>query len=484
MPRPVYVTTSIPYVNGSPHLGHALEFVLADAIARHHRRCGGPVRLQSGTDDNSLTNVLAAEREGIPVERLVARNAARFRELLAGLHVRLDGFVGTSTDPVHALGARAVWDACAARGDLYLRPYRGLYCVRCEQFYVSDEARDERCPEHGTALETVEEVNWFFRLSRYGPALLNLIDSGRLRIVPDRRRNEARAFVAAGLRDFSVSRSRRRARGWGVPVPGDDGQVMYVWFDALVNYLTGLGFPARTAAYRTFWSDATRVHVVGKGILRFHAVYWPAILLSAGLPVPDAVLVHGYVEAAGAKLAKSGGAHVDALEVASRLGVDALRYWLLRAVGRGEDVEWSEAAAAALRTSELANELGNLVLRTRGMIDRYRGGAAPTAPGPHPLDDDVARLPAALDAAIAERLDPQGALLSIRDVVRGANRSIARAAPWRLAREGRAGELDRELAGLDRCVAAVGDALAPYLPGTASRIASGAACGSLFPRLS
>src|SRR5262245_34771176 len=229
MSRPVYVTTSIPYVNAVPHVGHALEFALADALARYHRLAGRPTRLQSGSDDNSLKNVLAAEREGVPVRALVDRNVRAFQDLLRCLHVRTDGFIRTSAEPCHADGASALWRACEARGDLYRRPYRGLYCVGCEQYYAPDELDAGLCPAHGTRPETVEEENWFFRLSRHQPELLRLVQSGELDIVPETRRREAWTFIAAGLQDFSVSRTRERARGWGIPVPGDPDQVMYVW---------------------------------------------------------------------------------------------------------------------------------------------------------------------------------------------------------------------------------------------------------------
>src|SRR5437899_11114706 len=221
MPTPVYVTTSIPYVNAAPHLGIALEFVLADALARFHRLSGAPTRLQSGTDDNSLKNVLAAEREGIPVRTLVDRNADVFERLLGRLDVQADGFIRTSADPVHREGVAELWRACEARGDLYRKRYRGLYCVGREQFYTPDELEAGRCPEHGTPPETVEEENWFFRLSRYQDDVRGLLESGRLRVVPETRRREALAFVTRGLRDLSVSRARLRARGWGIPVPGD-----------------------------------------------------------------------------------------------------------------------------------------------------------------------------------------------------------------------------------------------------------------------
>jgi methionyl-tRNA synthetase len=464
---PAYVTTSLPYVNAAPHLGHALEFTLADALARFHRLTGTPTRLQSGTDDNSLKNVLAAEREGIPVRAFVDRNAAAFERALRALDVQADGFIRTSSDPVHAEGVAAIWQACAARGDLYRQRYRGLYCVGCEQFFTPDELEDGRCPEHGTPPETIEEENWFFRLSRYQDEVRRLLESGRLRVVPETRRREALAFVAGGLRDLSVSRSRERARGWGLPVPGDPRQVVYVWFDALANYVTALGYPRHTATYRTFWERATTTHVIGKGILRFHAVYWPAILLSAGLPPPDRLLVHGYLQSNGARLSKSSGAHVDPIAAAERVGTEALRYWLLRAVGRGEDADWTEERALDLRRAELANELGNLLQRTAGLV-HGSGGIVRPAPSDGELGRTAAGLFERLSTAVGDELDPQAALAATWEVVRAANRYANHRQPWRLDGAAR----DGAVLSLAESLRVVSEALRPFLPRTAGGIAA------------
>lgn len=469
MPR-TYVTTSIPYVNGSPHPGHALEFVLADALARGHRLSGSETRLQTGTDDNSLNNLLAADRAGSPVQEFVDEHAEAFRDLLSLLDVGPDGFIRTSLDPAHRRGASALWKACAARGDLYRRSYRGLYCTGCEQFFSEAELVGGRCPDHGTSPEVVEEENWFFRLSRYAEPLLELLDSGRLGVVPDTRLREARSFVAAGLEDFSVSRSRERARGWGIPVPGDPSQVMYVWFDALINYVSALGYPDPEAPlYRAFWADGVRrIHVVGKGILRFHAVYWPAMLLSAGLPLPDQVLVHGYLQSGGAKLSKSKGGAPDPAEFARRLGADTLRYWLLRAVGQGADADFTEERVLELRDRDLANELGNLLQRSLRMIRTYRSGIVPLRSAVEPLAPALTLSNSVRRAVAAD--DPQPALIAIWELVRAANRHVSEREPWLLAREGRDEELDRVLATLAEALRLIGEALRPYLPSTAGRI--------------
>jgi methionyl-tRNA synthetase len=304
----IYLSTTIPYVNARPHLGFALELVQADVLARHHRLTGDQVRLQTGTDDNSLKNVLAAEAEGIGTAELVDRNAAAFAALREPLALSFDDFIRTGSDPRHLPGVERLWRACAASGDLYLKHYEGLYCVGCEQFYKPSELRGGRCPEHGTEPQRVAEENWFFRLSRYADQLHRLISSGRLRIEPAARRNEVLGFIEGGLEDFSASRSTARARGWGIPVPDDPSQVIYVWWDALGNYVTALGYGTEGGDYRRWWTEADRrVHLVGKGVLRFHAVYWPAILLSAGEPLPTDILVHDYLTIGGNKISKSGG---------------------------------------------------------------------------------------------------------------------------------------------------------------------------------
>jgi methionyl-tRNA synthetase len=393
----IYLSTTIPYVNSRAHIGHALELVQADVLARHHRRLGDEVRLQSGTDDNSLKNVLAAEAEQISTRELVNRNASEFAGLREHLSLSFDDFIRTSSDPRHQPGVERLWRACAASGDLYRKTYEGLYCVGCEQFYTEAELDDANCPDHGTPPQLVAEENWFFRLSKYADRLHEEISSGRLRIEPASRRNEVLAFIAGGLADFSASRSVRRARGWGIEVPGDPTQVIYVWWDALGNYITALNYGAagaRSADYQRWWAGADqRTHVVGKGVLRFHAVYWPAILLSAGQPLPTEIFVHDYLTIDGRKISKSAPARNAALSgaatssdpvaLASAYGPDALRWWLLREVPRVGDTDFTVAKLVARANDDLANGLGNLVSRVVALVHSYRNGAVrPCAPPP------------------------------------------------------------------------------------------------------
>ncbi|MEV6524435.1 methionine--tRNA ligase [Longispora sp. NPDC051575] len=369
----IFLTTTIPYVNAEPHLGFALEAVQADVLARHHRRRGDDVRLLTGTDDNSLKNVLAAERLGVPVAEFVDRNAAAFEALRTPLDLSFDDFLRTSRDPRHRAGVERLWHACAH--DLYRARYEGLYCVGCEHYVT------EPCPEHPVPPQPVAEENWFFRLSRYAGPIRDAIVSGRLRIEPAARRNEVLAFLDSGLRDLSVSRSTDRARGWGIPVPGDPGQVVYVWWDALGNYVSSLDYGTGGPAYQRWWAGADRrVHLVGKGVLRFHAVYWPALLLSAGLPLPTEILVHDYLTVDGQKISKSTGTGVGPVALAHRYGTDALRWWLLREVPRVGDADFTEARLLARANADLAGGVGNLVHRVTTLARRH--GCTPASPAP------------------------------------------------------------------------------------------------------
>ncbi|RJQ79564.1 methionine--tRNA ligase [Amycolatopsis panacis] len=460
------ITTAIPYVNAEPHLGHALELVQADVIARHRRLRGHPVHLQTGTDDNALKNVTTAKAEGLPVREFVDRGAARFAALGEPLGLAVDDFIRTSTDQRHPDGVRRLWQAGAARSDFYLRDYQGRYCAGCEQFYAEDELVDRRCPEHRVPPEPVTERNWFFRLSRYRDRILDLLESGRIRIEPAARRREAVAFVRAGLADLSVSRPAARSDGWGIPVPGDPSQVIYVWWDALAGYLT---------ANPTRWAGAAeRVHVIGKGILRFHAVCWPALLLSAGEPLPDTIFVHDYLTVNGAKIAKSAGNAIRPVELIDRYGVDAVRWWLLREVPALGETDFTEARLVARADQELANGLGNLAHRVLSLTHRRHGGRVADAP---PLDSAVT-LAARIDSALA-RFDFRAATTALVDVIAGANRFVEYAKPWTLDGE----ELGRALGTAIRTCRILAAELAPFLPDGSARLREQLGTGQAAPVL-
>ena len=501
--RQTYLTTAIPYINGDPHLGHALELVQADVLARHRRARGDAVRLLTGTDDNALKNVLAAEAAGVPVAEFVARNGDRFEALGRPLQVASDDYIRTSTDPRHRPGVERLWRACADAGDLYQRDYEGLYCRGCEAFLTADELRDGRCPEHAVAPEPVRERNWFFRLSRHEAALREAVESGRLRIESRARRNEVLAFIAGGLSDFSVSRSIERAHGWGIPVPGDPSQVIYVWFDALANYITALDYGTGGDAYERWWRGSDeRVHVIGKGITRFHAIYWPAILRSAGEPLPTAILVHDYVTVEGQKIAKSLGTAIDPLDVVARCGSDALRWWFAREVPPVGDADVRYESLAA-RANELADGIGNLVNRTITLAARHpaaraardpasaaaaattqrRAGDAAGAALPHhddaAADGELTQLcvpvPAQIDDAL-RAFDLRAAAAALWELVAAANRYVSATRPWELSRSARAGDaaaaarLDAVLGALLVACRVIAQELDAFLPEAAQRI--------------
>jgi methionyl-tRNA synthetase len=467
-----YITTTIPYVNARPHLGFALELVQADVLARHYRTTGEPVRLQAGTDDNSLKNVLAAQAAGVGVQEFVDANAAAFTGLAQPLSLSIDDLIRTSSDPRHRAGVERLWLACAARGDLYRKHYEGHYCVGCEQFYPPAELAEGRCREHGTVSELVAEENWFFRLSRYAGQLRALITDGAIRIEPATRRHEVLALIDSGLEDFSVSRSTERARGWGIPVPGDPSQVIYVWWDALGNYLTALDYASDGAELARWWDGATRrVHLLGKGVLRFHAVYWPAILLSAGEALPTDIAVHGYLTEDGRKISKSSGATVDPYDLVARFGTDAVRWWLLREVPKGADADFTVERLVHRANDELANGFGNLVNRVVSLIHRYYDGYVP---------DTATRAAPALQAAIADAPATIGKALDDFDFRRAteaawriadaANRYLNQTKPWALAKSGDQEQLAAVLITALRACQAIGLRLTPFLPGAAARI--------------
>ena len=461
-----YITVSIPYVNAWPHVGYALELVEADVLARHRRaEQGSEVRFLGGTDDHALKNVLGAEAAGVPTQDFVDGNAAAFEGLRDPLQISFDDFIRTSRDPRHIRGVERLWRASAAKGDFYRRYYEGPYCVGCEQFYAATELVDGCCPEHGTPAETVGEENWFFRLSKYEQQLIDLIGSGALEIVPDAYRNEVLAFLDRGLEDISVSRSQTRARGWGIPVPDDPSQVVYVWWDVLGNYVTALDYGTDGDAFDTWWRNADeRIHVIGKGILRFHVVYWPAMLLSAGELPPTKIFVHPYLTAGGTKLSKSGGNSINPVAVVDEVGTDALRWWLLRDVPRNADADFTIERVIARSDEDLAHGVGNLVHRITTMVHRLAGGTPP----PSTSVDGASR------RCRGRRRGPRLRLPARR---RGGTRSRRRDEPSgrRAASVEARARLRRARAALGELVAdarLIGELLAPFLPDTAARVSA------------
>ena len=475
-----YITTAIPYVNASPHIGFALEVVQADALARFCRQQGYNVRLQAGTDENSIKNVQAAEAAGIPVADLVEQNAARFFALKTSLDLSYDDFIRTSVDERHRRGVERLWKACFEKGDIYKRAYSGLYCIGCEQFYKPEDLDDGCCPEHGTKPELIEEENWFFRLSRHEDALRELYARRQIDIVPETRRNEVLSWIDGGLEDFSISRSATRARGWGIPVPGDPDQVIYVWFDALGNYVTALGYGSDDDNLCRWWTQAAaREHVIGKGITHFHAIYWPAMLLSAGLSVPTRIFVHGYVTVEGRKIGKSAGNAVDPVPLADEFGSGALRYFLLRHIRSTGDGDFSHGRLRQAYQSELAGQLGNLVHRVLSMIERYCDRIIPAPPHGFADVDRLLRAAKQLPKNVAAHLYAfafDRALDEIWIFVADANRYVAEEAPWDLAKaamshdhevaSANASRLHGTLFSLSASLLTIAKCIAPLLPET------------------
>lgn len=433
MNKTLYLTTTIPYVNAEPHVGFALELVQADVVARSRKAEGYNVRLQTGSDENSLKNVLAAERAGRAIDEFVADNAKRFEALQLALGIEADDFIRTSSDPRHEPAVRKLWHACKASGDLYRKTYKGLYCNGCEQFYSEPDLVDGCCPEHATRPEEVSETNWFFRLSKYADAIEQAIVSGTLKIIPETKQNEVLSLIRSGLDDFSVSRSSERARGWGIPVPDDASQTIYVWFDALGNYISALGYGADEERFEEFWVNADRrEHVVGKGVTRFHAVYWPAILLSAGLPLPTRIQVHGYLTVDGQKIGKSNGNAINPVPLVKKYGQDAVRYYLLRHIRSSEDGDFSIERLEQAYSAELAGGLGNLAQRLLSIVAK---NGIRVVPFRAPVDDEAICL---ASDAVTDALEEGAfhvALAEIFGLIAYANKAVADTAPWALVKE-------------------------------------------------
>jgi len=453
-----YLTTAIDYSNGDPHLGHALEKVGADCLCRYRRLRGDEVHFLMGMDEHSQSVIQAAAAAQVTPAVWVERMADRFADFWRRLECSNDDWIRT-TEPRHHASVTALLEAIRERspGDLFQGEYEGLYCNGCEEFKTDAQIVDGRCIEHPTLqLVPTHEQNWFFRLSRYADPLLALIRSGELAVEPEIRRNEVVRLIEGGLQDVSISRQRIE---WGIPFPGDPQQTVYVWFDALINYLTATGFPG--AGYTRLWP--ADVHVIGKGITRFHCVIWPAMLLAAGIALPRKVWAHGYVQWGGTKMSKTAGTAVSLDTAIARHGPDALRFFLLREIGFEGDGNFTWDRFDERYTADLADGLGNLASRSLAMLAKYRDGVVPADGVETPLDAAGAR---AL-SAYAEGMDAfdvrQGADAAW-GLVTEANQYIVKTAPWALAKAGHEAELDRALASLARCLYRLTVMAAPFLP--------------------
>ena len=470
-----FVTTSIPYVNGEPHVGHALEFTMADVLARAARQRGDTVIYSTGADEHGSKIKQTAEKQGIKPEALADKMTGQFVQLLKELNDSHDRFIRTS-DTSHEQRAQLIWKALGQ--DIYKSKYTGWYDVKEEEFVSEAKADPERMhPEHPQAYQKLEEENYFFRLSKYTDTIREAIESGAFRVVPEARKNEILAVLKEGLDDISVSRPKAKL-DWGVPVPGDANQVMYVWFEALMNYITVLGYPEHED-FKNFWP--AQAQVIGKDILRFHAAIWPGILLSLGLELPKLLYAHGHVTMDGKTMSKSIGNVVAPREVIDKYGVDAFRYYFLRHIPSYGDGDFTWEAFESAYNHELANELGNAVQRTAAMIQKYQDGTigviAETGHDTTPVHE-------ALEMCQFDR-----ALDAIWDQVRGLNQYIDEVKPWEIAKQNDTEHLREVLAYQVGCLLQIAELLAPFLPETAEKIthmfSSGIVKpmdGTLFPK--
>lgn len=451
-----YVTTSIPYVNGPPHLGHALEFVMADVLARSARQQGKPVIFSTGADEHGSKIFQTAAKQGIKPEKLAEQMSSAFKELQKTLNISNDRFIRT-TDKGHMQRAQIIWKNLAH--DIYKAKYIGWYDVKEEEFVPESKADPARMkPDHPQAYQKLEEENYFFKLSKYTDRIRQLIESDAFHIVPKTRKHEILSVLKEGLEDISISRPKEKL-DWGVPVPGDSTQVMYVWFEALMNYITVLGYPEHDD-FKKFWP--ANVQVIGKDIIRFHAAIWPAMLLSLGVQLPKQLFVHGFITLNGETMSKTIGNVVAPKEVIDKYGVDGFRYYFLRHTPSYDDGDFSWDKIEAAYNNELANELGNAVQRTAAMIMKYQNGLIGDIP---PAEHDNAPVYEAIELCKFDR-----ALDEIWQQVRGLNQYIDEAKPWEIAKSGDKDHLQEVLAYQASCLLEIADLLEPFLPDTAVKI--------------
>ena len=463
-----YVTTPIYYVNDVPHIGHAYTTVAADVLARWKRLNGFEVHFLTGTDEHGQKVARAAEEAGRTPKEHVDGIIPRWMELLDLLHISNDDFIRT-TEPRHTQRVQEFMQRLYDNGDLYTASYSGPYCVRCEAYYTVEELLPgELCPIHKQPVERLEQENWFFRLSKYGPDLLRLYDEHPDFVQPDVRMNEVRSFVEAGLDDISASRS---AFAWGVEVPWEPGHVFYVWFDALLNYATAVGLGADEQAFARWWP--ADVHLIGKDIVRFHAVYWPAMLMAAGIDVPRQVYAHGFLLVGGEKMGKSNATGIRPAELVEDFGVDCYRYYFLREISFGQDGSFSWESMQQRYTTDLANDLGNLANRTLNMVMSYCDGAVPEpgAPLGAPEESLSSDLATALEGmAGIDRLDFKKALEDLWVFVSGVNRYIEARAPWKLNKQGAGDDLATTLYTAVDALRIIAVLIFPVMPVAAERL--------------
>jgi methionyl-tRNA synthetase len=463
-----FVTTSIPYVNGEPHLGHAMEYVMADVLARYARSQGDDVIFSTGTDEHGGKIAEKAAELKLKPQQFSDEMSQKFRDLITALRVEPDRFIRT-TDKGHEQRSQLIWKALEK--DIYKNKYVGWYCTGDEEFFTETTVKENKgvCPDHNRPYEKIEEENYFFRLSNFTEPIRDAIRSNEFLVTPASRRNEILALLDSGLDDISISRPKEKI-DWGIPVPNDKNQVMYVWFEALLNYITVLGYPEHDD-FQKYWP--ANVQVIGKGILRFHAAIWPGLLLALGQPLPKQLYVHGYVTVEGKKMSKSLGNSVSPHDIIAKYGPDAFRYYFLRHVPSYDDGDFSWSSFESAYNNELANELGNAVQRTIAMVQKYQGGILGNIP--QSGHDTGAYREALADCKFDRALD------SVWEQVRGLNQYIDTEKPWAIAKTGDEEHLQTVLAAQASDLLEIADLLEPFMPDTSAKIIAAFKDGIVHP---
>jgi methionyl-tRNA synthetase len=467
MKNTFYITTPIYYVNDLPHIGHAYSTVVADVLARYHRLAGDEVFFLTGTDEHGQKVARAAKEKGLEPQDHVDQMVVPFQQLWDRYNISNDAFIRT-TEPAHQETVQTIFGRLYDQGDIYKGTYEGWYCIYEETFWFENQlVGDKTCPECGRPVEWVKEDSYYFRTSKFQSAILEHIKANPGFIRPEVRRNEVVSFLEGGVQDVAVSRT---GFTWGVPVPFDPAHVVYVWFDALINYLTGIGYLSDAPRFERFWPP---IHLIGKDILKFHAVIWPSMLMALGIELPRVILATGFWTLGERKISKSRGQVIDPHDLADKLGVDAVRYFLLREVPLGQDGEFTYKGLVRRVNDDLANDFGNLIHRSLPMIERYRGGVIPPAPTDPRLSPDLAARAAEVIENVRGHmvdLNPRAALTEIWRLLAAANKFIDQSQPWALNKQGQDRELDEVLWALAETIRLTALLTAPFMPTTADRI--------------
>lgn len=463
--RPIFVTTAIAYVNAAPHIGFAMECIEADAVARYHRLIGDDTWFLTGTDEHGIKIQKTAQELGITPKELSDMNAAKCQDLKQLLNLSNDDFIRTSDQKRHWPAVIKLWNKLKEQGDIYKADYEALYCSGCEAFILEKDLVDGLCPDHKRAPEMVKEENYFFRLSKYSDQIMDLIESKKLEIIPHFRANEILSMCKEGLQDVSFSRSKKTLT-WGIPVPDDPAQVMYVWCDALTNYISAIGYAEESEQFQKFWPHVT--HVIGKDIVRFHAAIWPGMLIAAGIPTPEKILIHGFITSEGQKMSKSLGNVVEPTAIVEEFGVDAVRYYLLSEIPVGKDGDFSLKLFKERYTAHLGNNLGNLVNRVIMMSKRYAVEVDCSKLEAGECQSFIENLWSKYQSAMEARLLHEGVQLAW-SAVSYANKYIDDNEPWKLVKENpEAAELVlMNLLEVTRHIALM---ISPFIPQTAEKI--------------